>query len=264
MVTAYTARDIQRLTGGRLILGLGAQVKGHMERRFSVDFEWETPGPRLREYVRVLKHLWDVWESGEDVDFRGEFYEITLCPEDFRPAPSGIDPPELYVAGVNPFNLKLAGDLCDGLHIHPINSPKYIEDVVVPNVEAGAEIGDRDLEDVTLSAQVFAITGEGDERERAREAVRQQIGFYGSTRTYRTIFETHGWGDVSETLHELSVDGRWDELADHVTDEMVEAFSVEADWPELVDALERRYNHVDRISLYTPFDGGDRWRHLTA
>lgn len=262
MVTAYTARDIQQLTGGRLLLGLGAQVKGHMERRFSVEFEWEKPGPRLREYVQVLKHLWDVWESGEEVDFRGDFYEITLCPEDFRPEPSGDDPPELYVAGVNPFNLKLAGDLCDGLHIHPINSPEYIEEVVVPNVEKGAAIGDRDPDEVTLSAQTFAITGQGEEREKAREAVRQQIGFYGSTRTYRTIFDVHGWGDVSDTLHDLSTAGRWDELSEHVTDEMLDAFSVEADWPDLRGALEDRYEHVDRVSLYTPFDGGDRWRHV--
>lgn len=264
MVTAYTAWDLQELTDGRLILGLGAQVKGHMERRFSVDFEWERPGPRLREYVEVLRHLWDAWNSGTEVDYRGEFYEVTLCPEDFRPAPIDPPAPDLYVAGVNPFNLKLAGDLCDGLHVHPINSPEYVDEVVVPNVEQGAAIGDRDPDEVTLSAQVFAVTGEGEERERAREAVRHQIGFYGSTRTYRTIFEVHGWADVCDTLHDLSAQGRWDELSEHVTDEMLDAFSVEADWPDLRDAVEDRYEHVDRVSLYTPFDGGDRWRHLTG
>lgn len=262
MVTAYTAWDIQRLSGGRLKLGLGAQVKGHMERRFSVDFEWERPGPRLREYVEVLRHLWDVWERGEEVDYDGEFYEIDLCPDQFTPDPIDLPAPELYVAGVNPFNLKLAGHLCDGLHVHPIHSPEYLEEVVVPNVESGADIGDRDPEEVTLSAQVFAIAGEGDEREAARESVRQQIGFYGSTRTYRTIFEVHGWGDVCETLHELSTSDRWDELGEHVTDEMVGAFSVEADWPDLRDAVEDRYDRLDRVSLYTPFDGGRRWRHL--
>jgi len=262
MVTAYTAWDLQQLSGGRLSLGLGAQVKGHMERRFSVDFEWERPGPRLREYVEVLRHLWDVWESGEEVDYRGEFYEITICPEMFRPDPIDFEAPELYVAGVNPFNLKLAGDLCDGLHIHPMHSPTYIDEVVVPNVETGAGIGDRDPEAVTLSAQLFAITGQGEEREQAREFVRHQIGFYGSTRTYRTIFETHGWADVSDTLHDLSTEGRWDELGEHVTDEMVETFSVEANWPDLRATIEDRYEHLDRVSLYTPFDGGERWEHL--
>lgn len=264
MVTAYTAWDLQQLSGGRLILGLGAQVKGHMERRFSVDFEWERPGPRLREYVAAVRHLWNTWESGDEVNYQGEFYEITLCPEDFRPKSIGMEPPDIYVAGVNPFNLKLAGDLCDGLHVHPINSPEYIEEIVVPNVKTGADIAERDFDEITLSAQVFAIPGQGDEREQARESVRQQIGFYGSTRTYRTIFEVHGWGDICDILHDLSTEGRWDELAEHITDEMVDAFSVEGDWPDLRAAVEDRYDHVDRVSLYTPFDGGDRWRHLVA
>lgn len=262
MVTAYTAWDLQQLTGGRFVLGLGTQVKGHMERRFSVDFEWERPGHRLREYVKVLRHLWDAWAMESEVDFSGDFYEITICPEDFRPAPIDEPTPDVYVAGVNPFNLKLAGDLCDGLHIHPINSPEYIEEVVLPNVKTGTEIGCRDLDDVTLSAQLFAIPGVGEKREEAREAVRQQIGFYGSTRTYRTIFEVHGWGDVCTTLHDLSMQGRWDELSEHVTDEMLDAFAVEADWPDLREAVERRYDHVDRVSLYTTFDGSDHWRHL--
>lgn len=113
---------------------------------------------------------------------------------------------------------------------------------------------------MTLSAQVFAITGE--EREATRESVRQQIGFYGSTRTYRTIFDVHGWGHVCDDLHELSTEGRWDELGDHVTDEMVDAFSIEADWPDLRTAIEERYEHVDRVSLYTPFDGSELWSHL--
>lgn len=262
MVTAYTAWDIQRLSGGRLLLGLGTQVKGHMERRFSVDFEWEQPGPRFREYVEAVRHLWDAWQNDGEVNYDGEFYEITLCPDQWRPDPLEDGVPELYVAGVNPFNLKLAGHMCDGLHIHPVHSPEYIEEVVVPNVETGAEIGDRDPEEVTLSTQVFAIPGEGEEREAAREAARQQIGFYGSTRTYRTIFEVHGWADVCDTLHELSVEGRWDELGEPITDEMLEAFSVEGDWPELRAEIEDRYEHVDRVSLYTPFDGSEKWRHL--
>jgi len=264
MVTAYTAWDLQRLAGGRLVLGLGTQVKGHMERRFSVDFEWEKPGPRLREYVEVLQHLWDAWAGSGEVGYEGEFYEITLCPDQWTPDPLDAPAPEVYVAGVNPFNLKLAGHLCDGLHIHPLHSPEYVDEVVVPNVRAGADIGDRDPSEVTLSTQVMAITGDEAERERARQHARQQIGFYGSTRTYERIFEVHGWADVVEDLHELSTEGRWDELPDLVTDEMLAAFTVEADWPDLREAVADRYDHVDRVSLYTPFDGGERWQALTA
>jgi probable F420-dependent oxidoreductase len=262
MVTAYTAWDLQAMSGGRMSLGLGAQVKGHMQRRFSVDFEWDQPGPRLREYVECITHLWDAWASDDEVDYRGEFYEITLCPENFRPPQIDAARPEIGVAGVNPFNVKLAGHQCDVLHVHPMHSPAYLDEVVAPNVAEGAAIGERDPDGVDLSAQVFAITGE--DREAARERVRQRIGFYGSTRTYRTIFDVHGWGDVSDTLHDLAGEGRWDELGDHVTDEMVETFSVEADWPDLRDVLESRYDHLDRVSLYTAFDGGDRWRALVA
>jgi probable F420-dependent oxidoreductase len=263
MVTAYTAWDLQKLSDGRLVLGLGPQVKGHMERRFSVDFEWEQPGPRMREYVEVLRHLWDAWSSGGEVNYEGDFYQITLCPEEWTPDPLDVPVPEIYVAAVNPFNLKLAGHLCDGVHVHPAHTPKYVDEVVVPNVETGADIGDRDPADISLSTQVFAITGDDDERAAAREGIRHQIGFYGSTRTYRRIFELHGWGDVCDTLHDLTTEGRWDELGDPITDEMVEAFSVEADWPDLRAAIEDRYEHMDRVSVYSPFDGGDRWRQLT-
>lgn len=264
MVTAYTAWDIQQLSGGRLVLGLGTQVKGHMERRFSVDFEWEQPGPRLREYVEVLRHLWDAWAAGEEVGYEGEFYRITLCPDQWTPDPIDAPAPELYVAGVNPFNLKLAGHLCDGLHVHPLHSPEYVEEVVVPNVEAGAAVADRDPEEVTLATQVMAITGDEEERAAAREMARQQIAFYGSTRTYETIFAVHGWENVVGDLHELSTEGRWEEMGEYVTDEMLDAFTVEADWPDLRGAIEDRYEHVDRVSLYTPFDGRERWQQLVA
>lgn len=263
MVTAYTAWDLQRLSDGRLILGLGPQVKGHMERRFSVDFDWERPGPRLREYIEALQNIWNAWESGSEVNYKGEFYEITLSPEEFTPDPLNRPAPEIFVAGVNPFNLKLAGHLCDGLHIHPAHTPEYIDEVVIPNINTGADIAGRDRNEVTLSTQVFAITGEDEERETARERVRQQIGFYGSTRTYRPIFETHGWEDVCDILHDLTIEGRWDELSENVTDEMVAAFSIEADWPNLRSAIEDRYEYVDRVSLYTPFDGNKRWRNIT-
>ncbi len=264
MVTAYTAWGLQRLSGGRILLGLGPQVKGHMVRRFSVDFDWEQPGPRLRDYINAVRHIWSAWEDETDVQYEGEFYDITLCPEEFTPAPLETPIPEVYVAGVNPYLLKLAGHRCDGLHIHPAHTPAYINEVVLPNVEKGAELAGRDLEDITLSTQVFTISGAEEERDTARETVRQRIGFYGSTRTYRTIFEVHGWGGICETLHERARQGRWDELSEYISDEMVAAFSIEADWPDLRTAIEARYEHVDRVSVYRPYDGHDRWSHLVS
>ena len=261
MVTSYTAWDLQRLADGRFVLGLGTQVKGHIERRFSGT--WDRPGPRLREYVRVLRHLWDAWASGGEVDFQGEFYTIDLCPPDWRPEP--IDEPQvpIYVAGVNDFNVQLAGHLCDGLHVHPLHSPAYLDEVVLPALARGAARGDRTADDVTVAASTFAVAGDTpDERDAAREAVREQIAFYGSTRTYRRIFEVHGWGDVCDALHDLSVSGGWDRMPDLVTDEMVDAFSVSGAWDELRERLAARYEHVDRVALYTPFRGEDHWERF--
>ena len=261
MVTAYTAWDIQSLAGGRFILGLGTQVKGHIQRRF--DISWGSPGPQLRDYISALKHIWSAWQTGEEVDYHGEFYEIDLCPPDWRPDP--IENPEvpIYVAGVNSFNVKLAGHHCDGLHIHPINSPAYINQKVLPALEKGLDIGNRSRKDVTLATSTFGITGTtAAEMEAARESVRRQIAFYGSTRTYKTIFDVHGWGSVCGDLHDLSVDGRWDEMAELITNEMLETFAVEAPWDKIYDELEARYEHIDRVSLYMPYRGEDYWECL--
>lgn len=197
------------------------------------------------------------------MDYHGDFYEIDLCPPDWRPDESPTSPVPIYVAGVNGFNIKLAGHLCDGLHVHPLSSPAYIEQTVLPALETGLRIGDRDRDDVTLSALVFAITGSTSaEMDEVRESVRRQIAFYGSTRTYRAIFETHGWEDVCDELHELSVSDEWEQMPHFVTDEMLETFAVEAPWDELRAAVEDRYSNIDRVALYTPFEGDDRWAEL--
>lgn len=261
MVTAYTAWDLAEFSDGRFVLGLGTQVKGHIQRRF--DSAWESPGPQLRDYVRCLQHIWEAWANEEEVDYHGEFYDIDFCPPDWRPDP--IDHPEvpIYVAGVNDFNVQLAGHLCDGLHVHPVHSPEYVDEKVMPALERGAARADRDPDEVSLTTMLFAITGDTEEeRERAREAVRRQIGFYGSTRSYKTIFEVHGWEDVCETLHELTMEGKWDELGEHITDEMLDAFAIEGDWDELREKVEERYTHMDRVMLYDAFRDEDHWAKL--
>jgi len=263
MVTAYTAWDVQSLADGRFVLGLGTQVKGHIERRF--DVEWDSPGPRLREYVEVLREIWASWEEDRHPSYEGEFYSITLCPADWRPEPIEHSHVPIYIAGVNSYNVTLAGECCDGLHVHPLNSPEYIEREVVPDIETGAARADRYPDDVTLVTNVFAITGETDaEREQAREEIRRQIAFYGSTRTYKRIFAVHGWENVCDDLHELSVEDRWDEMPALVTDEMVETFSVEGTYDELRDEIEERYTHIDRISLYAPYRGEEHWQRVLS
>lgn len=258
MVAAYSAWDIQSFSHGRLLFGLGTQVKGHMERRF--DIKWASPGPRIRDYIRAIKAIWQAWSLGDNVDYDGQFYTIDHCPPEYTP--ESINDPDIpiYLAGVNPFNLKVAGELCDGLHIHPVHSPKYIDDVVIPNVKKGANHGERSIEDITLAASVLAVIGES-EKERAikREQVRKQIAFYGSTRTYKTIFEVHGWEDICDDLHKLSMDDRWDDMASLVTDSMIDKFAVVGSPNQVREKIERRYNHLNRISIYEPFRGEDYW-----
>jgi probable F420-dependent oxidoreductase len=245
---AYTAWDLARYSEGRFVLGLGTQVKGHIERRFGM--EWSAPGPRLREVVESLQHLFEVFQGERDrLDYGGDHYELSLMTENFDPGP--IDHPDVpvYVAGVNEYNVRLAGELCDGLAMHPFNTPSYAEEVLAPLVAEGAERGERDPDEVALSAAPLIVTGETEaEREKRREEVRERVAFYGSTRTYHDVLDHHGWGEVGEQLHAASKDGRWDEMAGMVGDEMLSAFAVEAPPGELLSALEDAYGDAaDRV-----------------
>lgn len=261
MVTAYTAWDLQRLAGGRFVLGLGTQVKGHIKRRFGM--EWSAPGPWLREYIEVLREIWDAWEEGRQPNYEGEYYSITLCPPDFVPDPPADPRIPIYIAAVNEYNVRLAGEICDGLHVHTFHTPEYVNNEVMPYVHAGADSAGRNPEDITIATSVMAITGDTeDERAAARESAREDIAFYASTRTYRKVMEVHGWGETCDRLHELSVNDEWERMPDLVSDEMLDAFTVEGAWDELRDIIEHRYVHVDRVAVYTPFRGEDYWEHL--
>ena len=259
MVLAYMAWDLQRFSDGRMTLGLGTQVKGHNERRFSVDFEWESPGPRLREEVLALRHIFDVFQGEAELEFDGEFYQFSLMTEEFNPGPLEVGPPDIWVAGVNEYNIKMAGEVADALCMHGFNTPKYTDEVIAPLIEEGAGIGDRDPDEVELSASPFLITGEtAAEREEQRREVRRRIAFYASTRTYHDVLEIHGWKDLGMELHELSKEGKWDEMAERITDEMVATFAIEAPPEDLADEIVDTYGGVaDRLQL--SFDGSDYW-----
>ncbi|QLG50157.1 TIGR03617 family F420-dependent LLM class oxidoreductase [Natrinema halophilum] len=255
MALAYAAWDLARYTDGRFVLGLGTQVKGHNERRFSVD--WDSPGPRLREVVESLRHIFDVFQGETDLDYQGDHYAFSLMTETFNPGPSDHPDVPIYIAGVNEYNIRLAGELCDGLAMHAFNTPEYTDEVIAPTVAEGAEREDRALEDVSLSASPFVVTGETDEeREQSRAEVKRRIAFYGSTRTYHDVLDHHGWRSVGEELHELSRDQRWDEMTDLITDEMVAAFAIEAPPGELLVRARELYGGIaDRIVL--PLDHGE-------
>jgi probable F420-dependent oxidoreductase len=267
LVHAQIAWDLQAATRGRFILGLGTQVKGHNERRYSTA--WTAPGPRLREMIQLIRHIWDVWQHGAKPGFQGKHYQFSLMTPFFSPAPLEWPHIPIYIAGVNPYMCRLAGELCDGFHIHPFHSMKYIRETVLPNVEAGLAKSGRPRSAVSLATSAFVITGKTkDDVERAKGAVRQQIAFYASTRTYSVVLEAHGWGETSSRLSEKAAKGDWTGMASLITDEMLEVYAVEGPLEAVPDLLKQKYGGVlDRLSFYSPIRPGaddETWRRLIA
>ena len=263
METAQTSWDLQDLSAGRFVLGLGTQVKAHITRRFSMP--WDRPAARLREYILALRAIWESFQTEVPLQFEGEFYRHTLMTPFFNPGP--IEHPEipLYIAGVNTRLAELAGELCEGFHVHPFHSPEYVRRTVIPAIAEGARQANRDLDQVTLATSAFVITGEN--RESAteqRESVRAQISFYASTPTYRTVLEAHGWEEVGERLGTMAREKKWREMPALITDEMLAAFAIEAAPDEIGPALKERYDGlIDRVALYLPFVSGEHdefWR----
>ena len=224
MITANIGYDLQRLSNGRFRLGLGPQVKGHNERRFSVP--WSAPAPRLREYVQALRAIWDCWNGGGSLNFQGQHYTFTLMTPFFRPPPIAHPHIPVYLSAVGPGMCRLAGEVADGLRLHPLCSVKYLSDVILPNVEAGARATGRSLADVDLVCGGFLIPADDDQAIRSgKAAVAQRIAFYASTRTYQPVLDIHGWGHLTAKFHELSIQNRWREMPELVSDAMLEAFA---------------------------------------
>jgi probable F420-dependent oxidoreductase len=249
VAVAATAWDLSRQSGGRFMLGLGSQVRAHIERRFGMPWS-DRPVARMREYVAVVRAAWEAWQSGARPTFRGEHYRLTLMTPFFDPGP--IDHPAIpiYLAGVGAGMTRLAGEVADGLIVHPLHSRSYLTDVVLPQIA-------RSGRSITVAASVITATTD-DEMASARRT----IGFYASTPTYRSVLEHHGWGDVGEALSGHARHMRWDEMAALVTDDMLEAFAVLAKPGSLRAALERHADGLlDRVAPYQPF-GSAAWPEL--
>ncbi len=243
MAVAQIAWDLQALSKGRLLLGLGTQVKGHIERRYSTT--WSAPGPRLREYILCLRAIWDCWQNGTRPSFQGEHYTFTLMTPYFNPGP--IEHPHIpvYISAVNAYNCRLAGELCDGIRLHAFNTPKYLREVILPNLEKGARKAGRSLKELDISGGSFIVTGANDEEmEQAKQFTKQQISFYGSTRTYKPVMDQHGWGDTCLKLNALSLEGRWQEMADEISDEMLEQFAVIGTYDQIAERMKRRLGGI--------------------
>lgn len=250
MVTAQAAWELQEATDGRFVLGLGTQVKGHIERRYSSAFDH--PGPRIREYVLAVKSIFRAFRGEAPLDFRGDFYRLSLLPQMWSPGPIDAPDPPVYLAGVNPWMCRAIGEVADGIHVHPLHSLRYLDEVVRPNLDAGAREAGRDLDDVVVVCPLLTIVGDTEaERATWRERARLQLAFYGSTRTYARVFELHGWPGTSERLHEQQAAGDIAGMAETFTDEMLDVFSLTSTWDGLAEAIVDRYARVaDRVICY--------------
>ena len=253
---AYMAWDLAAQSKGRFILGLGTQVKAHIERRFGLPWPESVTG-KLREQIQVMRAFWDCWQHGTRLNFHGEYYKITLMSPFFNPG--AIDHPNIpiYVAGVNTGLAKLAGELCEGFHAHPFHSVRYLKEILIPAIEEGALKERRQREDISVSVTTFVAT-----TPEEINFARAQISFYASTPSYRPVMDLHGWSDVAERLSFHAAHGEWTEMPMLITDEMLDEFCLVTDESNLASVLKKRYDGIaDRLTLYSPFVPGqkDEW-----
>jgi probable F420-dependent oxidoreductase len=264
-ITAHTSFDLALESKGRFILGLGTQVKAHIERRFATT--WDAPVERLRDYIGAVRAVWQCWQTGERLRYESKHYTLKLMTPFFSPPPlpDAAWLPPIFIAGVNRQLCRLAGELCDGFHVHPFHTPRYLSEAILPWIGEGLTESGRPRRNVQVSASVFVITGTGAAREAMRAEVRRQIAFYASTPSYRTLLTVHGWDEQGDALSRLARYGRWEAMGDLITDEMLAELAIEArDLPEAVSLLRSRYNGLlDRAAFYLPFVPGERddeWR----
>ncbi|MSO76852.1 MAG: TIGR03617 family F420-dependent LLM class oxidoreductase [Alphaproteobacteria bacterium] len=252
MIVAGQAWDLQANSGGRFSLGLGTQVKGHNERRYSTP--WGPPVERTREYVQSLRAIWRTWETGEKLDFKGTHYSFTLMTPEFSPRPTGLPMVPVTVAAVGPDMLRMTGRIADGVRLHGFCTRKYMQDQVIPRVGEGLAKSGRDRARFRIIGGGFIATGPDADAVREKfEWVRYRVAFYGSTRTYQPVFQTHGIEELGRKLHQLSVAGKWDIMAREVPDDVVRLFAAVAPYKDLAPAIEARFGGIsDEINLTLP------------
>ncbi len=252
MVAAYQAWELQAYSKGRLNLGIGTQVKAHIQRRFSST--WDSPGPRLREYIMALRAIWDCWQNGARLNFSGDFYRFTLMTPFFTPKP--IEHPRIpvYISAINPYNLRLAGELCDGIRMHGLNTVKYTREVILPSLAEGAAKSGRSLKEFDICGVGFTITGPDEASlQRQIRPTKKHIAFYASTPQYRSVMDVHGWGEEHMELHRMSREGKWDAMADVITDEMLQAFATIGTHDQIAKKMKAKWGGVTtRMSFSIP------------
>ncbi len=262
MTLANTAYDLQAYSG-RFILGLGSQIKPHITKRFSM--EWSKPAARMREMVLAIRAIWDCWNNGTRLDFRGDFYTHTLMTPFFDPGPNPNGDPKIFLAGVGPLMTEVAGEVCDGFICHGFTTEKFLREVTIPALERGRAKAGKTMEGFEIVGPSFIVTGNSEEEmASASKAVKQQISFYGSTPAYRGVLDIHGWGGLQDELNAMSKQGRWEEMGDLVDEEILNTFAVVGEPESVAPELHQRFGDcVQRVSFYTPYAADpERWRKV--
>ncbi len=244
MILANIGYDLNLASRGRFILGLGSQIKPHITKRFSMP--WSQPAARMKEMVDAIKAIWDCWQDGIKLDFRGRFYTHTLMTPFFNPGPNPNGLPKIYVAAVGPLMTRAVAECADGLLGHPFNSPTYLNTVTLPIINQGLEATGRTRDQFDLSVSVMSGIGSTEESHRkAVRACRDQVAFYASTPNYAAVLEAHGYGPLGKELNQLSKQGRWKEMGDAIDDEMLKTFAVVEETPQaLAREITSRYGSI--------------------
>ena len=263
MTLANIGWDLQSYSKGRFVLGLGSQIKPHITKRFSM--EWSKPAARMREMIMAIRAIWDTWENGTPLNFRGDFYTHTLMTPFFTPDRAdlaGFGTPKIFLAGVGELMTEVAGEVCDGFFYDTSTTEKYLREVTIPALERGRAKAGKTMDGFEIVGPSFVVTGANEkEMDAAANGTRRQIAFYGSTPAYRGVLETHGWGGLQDELNVLSKQGKWEEMGNLITDDILNTFAVVAEPEKVAPELLNRYGDViSRISFYAPYKADpDRW-----
>lgn len=248
MTLANIGHDLNQYSKGRFIMGLGSQIKPHITRRFSMP--WHAPAKQMKELISAMRAIWSCWHEGTKLDFRGEYYQHTLMTPMFTPTNTEYGPPRVFLAAVGPLMTRVAGEVADGVIIHAFTTEKYLRETTLPNIEKGLAASGRRREDFQITYPCFVVTGTDEASfARARETVSRQIGFYGSTPAYRPVLESIGAGELQPVLNTLSKEGKWAEMGELISDDLLREFAVVAEPKDVAPEILRRYGDViDRCS----------------
>jgi len=265
MHIAYQAWDLHKFSQGKFMLGIGSQIKAHIEKRFGTAFD--PPATRMREYILAVKAIFDCWQNGTRLNFEGDYYRHTLMTPMFNAGPLPFGPPPVLLGALGPKMTEVAGEVADGLIVHPFNSMPFLTDRALPAVHRGLEKAGRSRDDFILQINAIVITGETEEaRQAATDSVKSLLGFYASTPAYRPPMDAVGYGELQPELNRLSKEGAWEELGNRIDDRFVEAFATCGTPDEIAPKLREKYgSHADRLAIYAPYAAPDQlWQSIIA